>query len=280
MDKIDRRIIYLELETPSGLRRYDGMSVEYSITKTGGTRLNEAEIKISNLSRDVRNFIVTATSPLSSPRREKSVRIYAGYESTGVTRRFVGDVISATLSQPPDIWLTMTARTGAFSQGNILARNAPYHTNLSVLARSVAEDLGLTLDFQAEDKGIGNYSFTGSALKQVNKLADAGLVDAYVDDDRLIVKDRGAPLKGNRRKLSKKTGMIGMPHVNEKGATVTMLFDPYTAIGTELEIESTINPAANGLYTVCGLRENCALRSSQFYLEAEAVRHGLGGNVV
>ena len=280
MANIDKRIIYLELEVRGGKKRYEGMSVEYSVTKTGGTVMNEAEIKIANLARDVRDYLITTTSPLKRPRQRVAVALYAGYASTGVTRRFVGDVTSATATQPPDIWLTMKARTGYFSKGNILARSAPAHANLSALSKGVADDLGLILEFQARDKGIGNYSFTGSALQQVNKLADTGLVDAFVDDDRLVVKDRGAALTGRRRKLNKATGMIGVPEVDEKGVKVKMLLDPYTAIGTELEIESEINPAANGVFTVYKLRENCALRNTQFYLEAEATRRGLGGFLV
>lgn len=280
MADLDTRIIYLELEVPGGKKRYDGMSVEYTVTKTGGTIMNEAEIKVANLAKDVRDFLVTATSPLRRPRQRKSVALYAGYASTGVTRRFVGDITSASPSQPPDIWLTMKARTGYFSKGNIVAKSAPAQAKLSVLSKGVADDLGLVLEFQAKDKGIANFSFTGAALHQVNKLADAGLVDAYVDDDRLVIKDRGAPLTGRRRKLSRETGMIGVPEVDEKGVKIKMLFDPYTTVGTELDVASEINPAANGLFTIYKLRESCALRNTQFYLEAEAFRRGLGGMVV
>lgn len=280
MADLDRRIIQVELEVPGGKKRYEGMAVEFTVTKTAGTVMNEAEIKIANLAKDVRDYLVTETSPLRRPRQRKSIALFAGYESMGVTRRFVGDITSATVSQPPDIWLTMKARTGAFSKGNILSRSAPARSNLSVLAGNVARDLGLVLEFEATDKGIANYSFTGSALHQVNKLADAGLVDAFVDDDRLVVKDRGKGLTGRRRKLSRATGMIGLPEVDEKGVKVKMLLDPYTTLGSEIEIESELNPAANGVFTIYKMRENCALRNTQFYLEVEASRRGLGGMVI
>lgn len=277
MPHIDRRIISFDLETPRGKKHYDGLNVEYSLVKTGGTSMNEAQIRVANLDRDERNFLVTTTSPLARPRRRSAITIYAGYESRGVTRRFVGDIFSVTPSQPPDIWLTMKARTGHFDQCATVACTAPARCNLSTLAGLVADDLGLVLEFQAEDKTIGSHSFSGPALRQVDKLAEAGLVDAFIDDDRLVVKDRGAPLRGKRRKLSKESGMIGMPSVTEKGVNVTMLLDAHTVIGTQLEIESEFNPAANGLFTVCSLRENCSLRNRPFYIEAETIRTGLGG---
>ena len=277
MATLDKRIIYVELEVPGGKKRYEGMAVEYSLTKTAGTVMNEADIKIANLARDVREYLVTETSPLKRPRRRKAVAVYAGYESTGVTRRFVGDITSATVTQPPDIWLNMKARTGYFAKGNILARSAPAQSKLSGLSGDVARDLGLELSFEATDKAIANYSFTGSALQQVDKLADSGLVDVYVDDDRLVVKDRGKGLAGRRRVLSRETGMIGLPAVDEKGVKVKMLLDPYTTLGGEIEIQSELNPAANGVFVIYKIRENCALRNTQFYLEVEASRRGLGG---
>jgi hypothetical protein len=205
------------------------------------------------------------------------VAVYAGYASTGVTRRFVGDVTAATVSQPPDIWLTMKAKTGFFQRGNILARSAPARQPLSELSKKVAADMGMSLEFQATDKQIANYSFTGSALKQVNKLEATGLVDAYVEDDRLVVKDRGKGLSGKTRKLSEDTGMIGIPEVDERGVKVKMLMDQHTGVGTTLEITSRLNPAANGRFTVYKIRETGATRNTPFYLEAECLRPGMGG---
>jgi hypothetical protein len=276
-ESLDTRIIIVELEMPGGKKRYEDMAVEYSVTKTAGALMNEAEIKIANLSKKDREYIVTATSPLARPRQRKGVILYAGYASTGVTRRFVGDVTAATVSQPPDIWLTLKAKTGYFQRGSILARTAPAQQPLSSLAGDVAADLGLPLDFQATDKRIANYSWTGSALRQVDKLEAAGLIDAYIEDDRLIVKDRGKGLSGKTRKLSEDTGMIGIPEVDERGVKVKMLMDPHTGVGTMLEITSRLNPAANGIFTVYKVRETGTTRNTPFYIEAECLRPGLGG---
>ena len=277
MANIDRRIIIVEIEVPGGKKRLEGISVDYTVTKTSGTAMNEAEIKIANLSRADRDYLVTATSPLVRPRQKKFIAIYAGYHSTGVTRRFVGDIVSATVSQPPDIWLTMKAKTGYHARGQIMARSAPAQSSLSSLADGVATDMGLTLDFQATDMTVANYTHTGSAYAQVGKLGQSGAVDAYIDDDRLVIKDRGKGLAGRLRKLSEKTGMIGIPEVDEKGVKVKMLMDPHTTVGSVIEIESKLNPAANGRFTVFKLKENCSLRNTPFYLEVEATRRNLGG---
>lgn len=281
-DTLDTRIIIVEMQVAGGTKRYeckgqDGLAIEYTCTKMASGQMNEAEVKIANIVKADRDYLITATSPLQRPRQRKSITIYAGYESLGVSRRFVGDITSATPTQPPDIWLTLKAKTGFFARGDVVARSAGAQSNLSALSGNVAKDLGLTLDFQATDKGVASYAFTGGALLQVDKLGQAGLVDAYVDDDRLVVKDRGKGLAGRVRKLSEETGMIGMPEVDEKGVKVKMLMDPFTSVGSVLEIESKLNPAACGRFTVFKMRDNAAFRNTQFYIEAEAIRPGLGG---
>lgn len=276
-ETLDKRIIIAEIEVPGGMKRYEGFSVDFTITKVASAQMNEAEIKIANIIKADRDFLVTATSPLQRPRQRKRVILYAGYESTGVTRRFVGDITLATVTQPPDIWLQLKAQTGYYNRGDIIARSGDAQNNLSELSSRVAQDLGLTLDFQASDKSVANYAYTGGALAQVDKLGHAGLVDAYVDDDRLVVKNRGKELAGRVRKLSENTGMIGIPEVDERGVKVKMLMDQHTGLGTLLDIESTLNPAANGRFTVYKMRENCSMRGQPFYIEAEATRPGLGG---
>lgn len=276
-ETLDKRVIIVEIEVPGGMKRYEGFSVDFTVTKTAGSQMNEAEIKIANIIKADRDYLVTATSPLQRPRQRKRVILYAGYESTGVTRRFVGDITLATVTQPPDIFLQMKAQTGYFNRGDIIARSGQAQNNLSEMASRVSQDLGLTLDFQATDKALANYSFTGGALAQVDKLAQAGIVDAFVDDDRLVVKDRGKGLAGRMRKLNENNGMIGMPEVDERGVKVKMLMDPHTTLGTVLEIESQLNPAANGRFTIYKMRENCSMRGQPFYIEAEAMRAGLGG---
>jgi hypothetical protein len=276
-EKLDKRIIIVEIEVPGGKKRLEGISCDFTVTKTAGGLMNEAEIRIANLAKADRDYIVTATSPLRRPRQRKSITIWAGYESTGVTRRFSGDITDASVTQPPDIWLIVKAKTGYHARGDLVSRSASAQSNLSQLAADIAGDLDLDLDFQATDKAIANYSFTGGKLLQVDKLGQAGMVDAYVDDDRLVVKERGKGLAGRIRKLSEKTGMIGVPEVDEKGVKVKMLMDQHTNLGTTLEITSKLNPAANGSFVIYKMRDNCSMRGLPFYIEAEALRPGLGG---
>ncbi len=140
-------------------------------------------------------------------------------------------------------------------------------------------DLGLQVTSRPDDKRIANYAFTGGAGLQVDKLGQAGRVNAYVDDNTLIVKPEGRPLSGKLRRLSEDSGMIGIPELTEQGVKVKMLHDTETALGGALEITSKLNPAANGRYVIYKLTYTGESRGTPFYIDAEARPEGRTWNL-
>lgn len=269
---LDPRIVRIGIEVNGKLQTYDGLAVVATGCKYANANQNECEVKITNLARQTRDYIITEASPFNPRKTRSRIIVEAGRQSHGVSTVFVGDITSATVTQPPDITLCLKAATGNHAKGNVVQRSQPGLCNLRQIASHAAGDLGLSLDFQAQDKQIANYSFTGSALRQVDQLGNLGFVNAYVDDSALILKNYGAPLAGSTRVLNIDSGLIGIPEFTERGVKVKMLYDNQTKLGTGLVIESQMNPAANGTYTVYKLAFELASRDTPFYLVAEAVR--------
>ena len=166
----------------------------------------------------------------------------------------------------------MRALTGSEQATNIVAKNAPAKLNLRKLAEQVAADIGANLSFEADDKQISNYAFAGGAIKQIDALGETGNVDAYLDGNTLVVKERNVPLTGKVRILNKNTGLIGIPQITEFGVRATMLLDNQTTIGGALDITSDIYPAVNGKYAIYKLSFDITSRDTPFYYHAEAVR--------
>lgn len=272
MAELDPRIVLIGIEVNGVLKTYDDLYVIASGTKFANANQNECEVKIANLDKATRDFLLTETSPFNKNRKRKILRVEAGRRSTGTALVYQGDITSAVGSQPPDIMLTLKSATGDYLKGNIVAKSAAPLTPLRNLAQSIALELGLSLVFEAKDKQIGNYSFSGGALKQVNQLGIMGKVNAFVDDGKLVVKEYNVPLKGRTRVLNQDTGMIGIPEFTEHGIKVRMLFDNQTVVGSGLDIRSVMNPAINGLYTVSKLGFEIANRDVPFYYIAEATR--------
>lgn len=271
-DRIDPRIVRVSIEVDGEFKVYEGLDIVARGQKTADPLQNTCEVTISNLAKETRNYLLTETSPFNANKTPKRLIVEAGRVSLGVTRLFVGEITSASPSQPPDIGLTIKAQTGSFAKGKVVARSGAAKSSLRTLAQGVAADLGVTLDFQATDKQIANYAFNGAALRQVDALQAAGGVDVFVDDETLVVKDRAQPLQGRVRLLSADSGMIGIPEVTEHGIRVQMLLDTSTVVGGALEVTSALNPAVNGSYTIYGLDFEVASRSTPFYYTANCRR--------
>lgn len=274
-DAIEQRIVRLSVEIDGKFSVFEGFDIKARGHKTTNAQENTCDVTISNLNRHDRDYILTQTSPFIGNRRSpKRMIVEAGRKSTGLVKLFVGDITTSQISQPPDIGLTLRFQTGAHKKGVIIGKSGLPSQSLSSLAGGVASDLGLGLTFEADDVQIANHSYSGSALEQVGALADAGGVDAYVDDTVLVVKKKGQPLKNRVRILNKDTGMIGVPEFTERGLKVKMLIDAATTLGGAIDVTSALNPATNGQYTVFALDFDVATREQPFYFIAEAGRAG------
>lgn len=269
----DPRIVRVGIETDGEIVYYEDLNIRASGLKFTNDNQDECTVEISNLNAITRNFLLTATSPFNDNRTPKRLILEAGRESYGTVRVYEGDIVQAFPSQPPDIRLTIKALTGNFQKGNIISRSGGSRISLRSLASLIARDIGASLDFQATNKTISNYTYTGSAIKQINKLARIGGIDAYLDGNVLKVKNRGRPLNNTVRFLTKDTGLIGIPEATEHGIKATFLFDNQTSIGSAVEVESLLNESLNGTYAIFKLGFELTTRDIPFYWVAEAERY-------
>lgn len=274
MIELDPRLLRISVEVNGVMKAYDQLNMRATGTKFANANQNECEVVLTNLDKATRDFLLTETSPFNATRTPKRFIVEAGRLSYGLVKIFEGVIASVVPTQPPDISVTIKALTGNDKKSEVIATAQPAQTSLRRIASQVASDLGLGLAFQATDKQIANYNFTGGALKQVDKLGEVGAVDAFVDDSRLIVKNRGAALTGQLRVLNVDTGMIGIPEVTERGVKVKYLLDNSSVLGGALRLESAIYPTVNGDYTIYKLGFDIANRDTPFYWIAEASRNG------
>ena len=254
------------------MRFYDKLAISATGTKFGNPNQGECSITLINLEKSVRDFIITETSPFNSNPSQKRITLEAGRVSTGLSLLYSGNIFRSTISQPPDQALTIKCLTGQFMKDRTVASALPGVVPLSRIVQQVATDAGLIADNQATEIFISDWNFTGSALKQIEKLADIQQVNAFVDNDRLIVKNNNVALTGFVRVLTPQTGMIGIPEPTEQGIKVTILYDNQTQLGGLLEIQSNLYPDFNGRYVIYKLGFSIANRDTPFYLIAEARR--------
>ena len=271
MNELDPRLVQVKIEVNGVEKTYsEGLAIVANGTKYANALQNECEITLNNLDKATQDYLLTETSPFNRNRTPKIVRLYAGRQSYGVALVYVGNIISSSVSQPPDIGVTLKCLTGNFIKGNVLSRNFPGSATLSQVSRQFASDNNLALNFQATDKNIGNVTFSGAASKQIELLGTMSNLNVYVDDSALIVKDAWIPLTGQLRVLDADSGMIGIPQFTEQGVKVKYLLDNKTTLGGALQIISRVYPAINGTYVIYKLNFEITSRDTPFYYTAEA----------
>ena len=272
MADLDPRLLRLGIEINGVIRFYEDLSITASGTKYANPNQGECTVTVTNLQREVRDFILTEGSPFNLNRRQKIITVEAGRVSTGYSLLYTGNIFRSSVSQPPDQVVTIKALSGQFQKSVIVANSLPGIVPLSQIAQRVATDNGLRLDFQATERTVSDYTFTGSAIQQVIKLDQLDGINAFVDNNTLYLKNDLMPLSGRIRVLTPRTGLIGIPEITEQGVKITMLYDHQTDIGGALDLQSDRYPLLNGRYVIYKLLFQITNRDTPFYLTAEARR--------
>ncbi len=273
---IDLRRIRIGIEVLGRINWYEdqNMRVRATGTKYANPLQNDCSVTISGLSTQTRDFILTETSPFNSNRTPKRLIVEAGRVSLGVFRLFAGDIISASPGSPPDVTLTIKAKTNNAQSGNIVAVEGGAMQKLSAIADRVAREIDVALDFIATDKNISNFSYSGAASKLVDLLQQAGGVRAFIDDEVLIVKDYERAHIGRIKILNQESGLVGVPKPTESGLEVTYMVDSESLLGGMLRIDSRMFKSVNGDYVVDQLKFDVASHEDAFFYTASCSRYG------
>ena len=274
---LDPRIVVLNITVNGKTKIYTAsgdspLNITTTGTKYANALQNEAQITISNLDKATQDYILSETTPFNLNTTQKTVTLFAGRDSYGTAQIYSGNIVSSMVTQPPDIGISLKCLTANFLKTKVITNNQPSQATLNQIGKKVSQDLGMALQFEATDKNIGNYNFAGSSLKQVQLLNSLGGINAFVDDNTLIMKNALVPLTGTTRILNADSGLVGIPEFTEQGLKATFLLDNKTRIGGGLQIKSQVYPAINGNYVIYKLGFNITSREVPFYYIAEAAR--------
>lgn len=269
------RVCYIEFITASGqAKRLEGINLQFSVTKSMGAVMNEADITIYNLAMEDIEYLTTFTSQWIAYSKRKRLRIFAGYKDTGVGLIFDGDIIEALPSSPPDIALKCKARSGAYGNCTMISQSITDAISVKDLLKQAEQWTGLTVkDTSTTTRKVNGFYYTGSVTQLIGQLNDIPDIIAYEDDGSLCVVDRkNVDIGTQTRLLNKESGLIGVPQPDAIGIKATMLLDPSIKIGQRIKIESSLIPACNGVYTIYELKHHGELRGSDFCTDITARR--------
>ena len=272
---MDKRICYVQIQTPSGDKEIRNISIRGRITRKKSETGSTAKIAIANLSREDVEYLTTYTSPYVDQSKKKRINVFAGYESTGVGMIFSGDIYSALPEGLPDTWLNIEAKTEYFNQQNIITMSQS-KMNTKSIATIVANQLNLALVWRSKSqKFIDAFNFTGAKAKLLNRLNELDSFTAFIDNDSLIVIDNNeqppetstTKKEGYIKLINGDSGLIGLPQPDEHGVKIKVLLDPTVNLGDWFKLESERLPIINGFYQVYEMTYDFATREPQYYLE-------------
>lgn len=299
----DDRLVEIALELKPGvMTKFSALAIFATGIKFGNANQNQCEVRIYNLTKEQRNYIIKQSSPLKQPRTLINMTLSVGRKSYGMFQLFTGQVIASDVTQPPDIGIILRGLSSNFLQGAISATQFGPTAPLSQIAQGIATQVKvnpatdseaastgaatgaaasvLSLDFQATDKQISNFSYTGHPINGIEKLGEAGAVgggagvDAFIDNNTLVVIDSDKARKGAAIAVNETTGMVGIPQVTQQGVNVTVMINPQIQLGGSIIVTSILNPAANGTYKIIKINFEIANRDVPFWYVLETSNLG------
>lgn len=275
---LDPRLLRVTISLDGDLHVYESLAISVKGTKYTSAISNICEIRIANIKKPVRDKLLTEGTPWArTAPPNNSVLIEAGRESTGLHQVYVGDITTVTVTQAPDIWLVMRSITGKQLKNDTVALSQNASAKFSLIAKQVAEKLDMPLDFSASDKDVANFSFSGSTEQMVGALSSISVdVDAYIDDDRLVVKSRFESNISEILDVNIGTGLIGIPEFVGRDVRCTVLLTSEIRLGQRIRLSSLAYPAVDGEYIIYRLSFDLATRDTPFYYILEAVNPDIG----
>lgn len=267
---LDPVLLSVDIEIGDKIVTFDqSFSITVKCSKFAGKKENKAQITIANIGEESRNKILMESSNFSKNRAKKHITVRAGRTSFGMETIFFGDIASPVrISQPPDIILSIEANTLNSAKFKTHSSSKNGSVKLSVLAKEVANDLGLGLKLIAKDTKVVNFHHVGSKSELIQKLAEASNKNVFVDDSTLIVREHNQPI-GSAVLCSSDTGMVGIPELNEHGVIVTMFYNNAFRLGGQIEVKSELNPSLNGFYHIFKIDYDLSSLGQNFLVKLE-----------
>jgi hypothetical protein len=297
---LNNRVLTVAIGLPSGtVTLTQSLTLRVKIRKAALQVQNSATIEIMGMTTSLRlqllsQFTAWRARQVASGQTPQSfipVTIAAGYQSTASSSNntngstsnsntsqsatiFVGYItLVEPSSPPPNIGVRIQAFTRQIDKTQFLTQAAPTSATFKQLVAFAAKQMGLannyycntSIDNKVFYNGFRTIYTVGGLLIGIQELQYTN-VAAFIDDDRLIVKDRNAIL--NSSAVVPLDEFIGTPLWNEWGVEWSTLMNTNIKLASAAALTSSMNPGVNGTYVITELEYDLSSRDGPFYVKA------------
>ena len=274
------RDVELTVSGKAGTLTIRDLKIDFSITKTIGSKNNSATISVMNLTKSHRRQLGEEFD---------KIELKAGYKRGPVSTIFKGTIEDVEHSKEgADVKSEMTCGDGnEATQKGAVSRTFPAGTKpKEIMEYVIGEMPGVTKgefkgvdDLPAYKRPVTVYGWAASELDKIGRehklywSIQSGEVQAVRNDEVLP----GTTV------ISSETGMIGIPTVTDKGVRVKALLNPNIAPGRQIDVRSDFldeesgrdkraTDDGGGLFRVSEVTFSGSNLGEEFYVEAEASR--------
>lgn len=232
------------------------LSVNAMINIPGGFQPSNANIVIKGMLLDDINAFSRANVFYGFNIPANTVQIFAGYDTGDEQPPLVyqGSVIMAAPDQNDPSRPFRIYSQQVMSDQNIMASatNPQGTSQINDLFANLANQLGYS--YQPNNVGgqITNPILVGSAIHQLQQLANDYGYQIKLDNNILKVAKVGMPYSDDIIQINPDNGMLGYPTVNEFGINVRLRFNPSLSFGQIVQVTSDLE-LANGDWWVNGV---------------------------
>lgn len=282
---LSKRVLNVTINLPTGPVKLDQtIAIRARISKAALSIQNRCVLDVIGLTTSLRTQLLSQftlwhkrkvdTTPGSQD--WVGITIEAGYESDGQVFSsvvFKGEIaLVEPMAPPPNTAVRITCFTRQIDKTTNITARAPASTTYYEYVRWAAGQMGFGNNFICDtsfnDQIIENpaqsvYTVSGLLLDIQNMYRPA--VAAFVDDDRLIVKDINKVI--NPTQIATIREFVGQPTWTEWGAAFRTLFDTSLRLAGGVKINSLMNPSLNDTtFVITDMEYDLASRDGPFYV--------------
>jgi hypothetical protein len=265
-----------------------GVAVEqhrcaFAVEKTLKPEPNTCTLQVWNLSRAQRAAIEEMKPSKGKP-TGVPVLIEAGYDETGTSQIFLGDLRTVFSAREGPDWIT-TVESGDGEKATATARiNVALgrKTSPEVALRAIVKALGLkpgnltTALQKLKRSGVAQLfthgvTLSGSASYHMTNFCKSADLEWSIQDGAIQILDRGKTLAKTAVRLSSETGLVESPTVDHKGVlSCKMLMIPDVRPGSLLVLDSL---TVKGNYRIEKAKWSGDTHGKDWTIEVEAKRY-------
>lgn len=275
-----KRIVKLTIEINGTQKVYEhraedaNLKIEFQITKS----LDKEEVGQFSITGLPLNDIQNLSTQFdydkdgNATAKKNLLVLEAGYEDDfGMI--FCGAVMEAKPNiSSADFGVDLKAQGGYYA----ITQREPIslkECKLSDIAKTIADAFGTSLNFTAEDKDVGDYSWSGSTQAQFKQFVKNYGVKAWIDNNVLCVADKNkANTKTQAIKIDCESGLIGQPEPTGKGLNFTTLLRPSLKINSQILMEFTKYPMLNGQYNIMSIQHKGSNYGDEFFSVCQGLK--------